>query len=205
MAALPLAGQDTLRTYGPRLGLDLAPFVYYFSVNPVYGAEVSLDAEIVDNIFPVFELGFSTFSDSLKESLYESGGSYVRAGLDYDLYPVQDRSQHHSITIGFRYGLSRFTHGASKITIPSPYWGDLFISSYENGVLAHWAELTGGIKAEILPNFFLGWSLRYRILINRSLDEQITPLLIPGFGNATEGRAFGFSYSLMYKIPLLKK
>ena len=203
--AVPVRAQDTLRTYGPRIGFDLAPVVSWFLPSSAVGAELSLDAEIMDNIFPVLELGFSSYSDSIQVSTYDSKGSYGRIGLDYDLYPVPDPSQHHSITIGFRYGISLFTHGAGNITIPSVYWGDLYIPTHENGITAHWISLVAGVKGEVFSNFFLGWSLRYRILLNPGMDQQISPLYIPGFGKPSNGRAFGVTYSLMYKIPLVQK
>ncbi len=198
-------GQDTLRTYGPRIGVDLARFVYYFTDPSEIGAEASVDFEVYNNIFPVFELGFSTQSDSLNEVKYESGGAYGRIGLDYNLLPGTDRSIHHSITLGFRYATSIFSHRAENITVPSSYWGDYYIYEYENSLNAHWLELVGGIKAEVLPNFFLGWYIRYKILLNPDMDPQVTPLMIPGYGNGAESRGFGFTYSISYKIPILKR
>jgi len=200
-----LNGQDTLRTYGPRFGLNLAPFVSYFANPPVIGAEASMDFEIYPNYYPVFEAGYATLSDSVNESSYSSGGFYARIGLDYNLLSVEDRSEHHAITIGFRYGTSIFRHSAENITVPSGYWGDLIIENYENTLNGHWFELVGGITAEVANNFFLGWTVRYRILINPDMDPQIRPRLIPGYGNGTEKRGFGFTYSVLYKIPLLKR
>ncbi len=205
LSFLSLQGQDTLRTYGPRVGIDVAPFVSYFADPPIRGAEVSLDFEIAPNFYPVFELGFSSMSDSIFDVTYSSTGSYARIGLDYNLLPLDDRSVHHSITAGFRYGVSLFKHEANNILIPGEYWGDYLIESYENNLTGHWLELVGGIKAEVLPNFFLGWTIRYRILFNQSLDEQLSPLHIPGYGNGAEKRGMGFSYTLSYKIPILKK
>jgi len=205
LSSLSLDGQDTLRTYGPRVGIDVAPFVSYFASPPIIGAEVNLDFEIATNYYPVFELGFSSMSDSIVDVSYSSAGTYARIGLDYNLLPLDDRSVHHSITAGFRYGFSLFRHEASNILIPGEYWGDYLIESYENTLTGHWLELVGGIKAEVLPNFFLGWSIRYRILLNQSMDEQLTPLLIPGYGNGAENRGMGFSYSISYKIPLFRK
>jgi hypothetical protein len=101
--AQSLSGQDTLRTYGPRIGVDLARFAYYFADPAEVGAEVSLDFEIYNNFFPVFEAGYSSLSDAVDETEYASGGAYARIGLDYNLLPVKDRSIHHSITVGFRY------------------------------------------------------------------------------------------------------
>jgi hypothetical protein len=198
-------GQDTLRTYGPRIGVDLARFVYFFTDPPETGAEASLDLEIYKNIFPVFELGYSALSDSLDDVKYASEGAYARLGLDYNVLPITDRSIHHSITLGFRYATSIFNHRAENITIPSNYWGEYHIDTYENSLNGHWLELVGGIKAEVLPNFFLGWYVRYKILLNPGMDPQVTPLMIPGYGKGTENRVFGFTYSISYKIPILKR
>jgi hypothetical protein len=200
-----LSGQDTLRTYGPRIGVDLASFVYYFTKPAKIGAEFSADFEVYKNIFPVFEAGYSTLSDSVDRSKYRSGGPYARVGIDYNVLPLKDRSIHHSLDIGIRYAASAFKHQAENITVPSDYWGDYTIDEHENTLTGHWLEIVGGIKAEVLTNFFIGWSIRYKILINPNMDPQITPLLIPGYGKGTDNRTIGFTYSLSYKIPLLKR
>ena len=54
-----LQGQDTLRTYGPRIGINLAPLLGLITDPQVIGADASLDFELFPNIYPVFELGFS--------------------------------------------------------------------------------------------------------------------------------------------------
>ena len=200
-----LAGQDTLRTYGPRIGVDLARIPWYFTEPPEYGAEISVDAELIRDLYPVIEIGYSTLSlDSISYN-YRSGGPYVRAGADYNFLPFRDRSVHHSITAGIRLGISRFSHQADDVSIPGSYWGESFLDSYNNELTGAWLELAGGLKTEILPNFFLGWSARYRILINPGMDPRVPPRHIPGYGNGTENRGFGISYRVMYKIPVLKK
>jgi hypothetical protein len=203
--AQPGNGQDTLRTFGPRIGIDLSRFAYYFTDPPVKGVEFSLDFEIYKNIFPVLEAGYAATSDQFEAADYSSQGPYARVGMDYNLFPMKDRNVHHAITLGFLYGTSIFTHRAEQITVSSGYWGDWLIDSYENTLHGHWLELVGGVKAELAPNFFLGWSVRYKILLNPGMDPQIAPLLIPGYGQGAEDRQVGFSYSLLYKIPLFKK
>jgi len=202
---LPISGQDTLRTYGPRLGIDLVRIAYIFADPAEMGAEASVDLELFNNVFPVLEAGYNSISEEGDLFNYRSEGTYARIGIDYNLLPVPNRSVHHSIHIGFRYGISAFNHRAEQITVPSDYWGDFQIDSYENSLLGHWLELVGGVKAEVAPNFFLGWSVRYRALVNPMMDESVTPRLVPGYGNGTSDRGFGFTYSIYYKIPLLKK
>ena len=200
-----VSGQDTLRTFGPRFGIDLARFLYILADPSEIGAEVSADFEIYKNIYPVIELGYSTISENEELFDYTSGGSYGRAGVDYNFLSRKDRSVHHTMTLGFRYGISVFTHSIENVVIPGGYWGDYLPEPYENSLTGHWLEIVGGLKTEIVPNLFLGWSLRYKFLLNPDMDPIMIPALIPGYGTGGENRIFGFSYSIFYKIPLFKK
>ena len=200
----PLSGQDTLRTFGPRLGLDLARFIYFFAEPAEYGAEISGDIEIYKNIYPVIELGYSSMSDTTDLFDYASSGTYGRLGVDYNVLSMKDRSIHHSITVGARYGLSVFTQKAENMYMQNGYWGDMVLESYESSLRGHWVELVGGLRAEVLPNLFLGWMVRFKFLLNQDMDPKVTPALVPGYGNGTNNRNFGFSYSIYYKIPLFK-
>lgn len=205
LLAHPVRGQDTLRTYGPRIGIDLARFGYLFADPMQVGAEFSLDAEIFPDIYPVVEAGYNSISDGGGSFDYTSGGMYARLGADYNLLPVKEKSIHHSITAGIRYGISFFSHRAGQVIIQSDYWGDYVLDSYSRRITGHWLELAGGVKTELAANLFLGWSVRYKILLNPQMDPQVTPRLVPGYGPGTGQRGFGFTYHLMYKIPLLKK
>jgi len=198
-------GQDTLRTYGPRVGIDVSRLAYLF-VDPVQiGAEFSLDAELFPDIYPVLEGGYTTISETGDLYNYSAGGTYARLGVDYNLFPAEDRSIHHTITAGARYGISFFSHRAQQVKIPSNYWGEYILDSYSNKLTGHWLELVGAVKTEVAANFFLGWSVRYKILLNPEMDDLVTPRLVPGYGQGTGERGFGFTYQILYKIPLLEK
>jgi len=186
-------------------GMDLARFAYIFADPSEVGAEFSVDLEVYNNLFPVFELGYGSTSDEGDLFNYASGGPYARFGADYNFFPVRDRSVHHSITAGFRYGISTFSQKIDNLIVPSSYWGDLLIPSYENTLAGQWFELVGGMKTELVPNLFLGWAVRYKILLNPEMDPLIPPRLVPGYGLGTSDRGFGFSYSIFYKIPVLKR
>jgi len=199
------AQKDTLRTYGPRFGLDLARFAYILADPSEIGAEVSMDFELVKNLYPVVELGFSSISEDEDFFSYSAGGAYGRLGFDYNLINLKDRRDHHSFTIGMRYGLAVFSQEARNIHVPNPYWGDYLRSTYEKSLQGHWTEIVAGVKAEMLPNLFMGWSLRYKILLNPDMDPQVPPYLVPGYGTGGKETNFGVSYSIFYKIPLIKK
>lgn len=83
-----------------------------------------------------------------------------------------------------------------------PTWGFPEIPFSYEGVktTATWAELLAGIKVNVYKNFYMGWSLRYRIRMNMKKTEHTEPWYIPGFGknNSTN---LGVTYSLIYKLP----
>ena len=210
VSAQEVAGQevskkDTLRTFGPRFGVDLAPFIYYFTEPKIVGAEVSVDFEIYKNLYPVFEFGYSSTSESKETFDYESLGNYARVGVDYNLLKAKDRAWHNTMSIGFRYGASLFKQSSDNVLIFSDYWGNYMPDPHESNLMAHWLELTGGIKVEIVPNLYIGWLLRFKFLLNPDMDPVMIPALIPGYGNGADVRTFGFSYSVFYMIPLIKK
>lgn len=205
VSAQAVADQDTLRSFGPRIGIDVSRFFYLFADPVQKGAEASLDFEIYRNIYPVIELGYNSSSDSQELFDYSSSGIYGRAGIDYNFLKLKDRSVHHAITLGFRYGLSVFKHDITNLIVPGEYWGDYAPGPYENNLTGHWFELVGGLKTEVFSNFFLGLSFRYKILLNPDMDPFMIPELVPGYGIGGEDRTFGFTYSVFYMIPLIKK
>ena len=205
ISAQEVSEKDTLRTYGPRFGIDLSRILSLLADPPQTGAEVSVDFEIYKNVYPIFELGYNSMSNSQESFEYASSGTYGRAGIDYNVLRLKDRSMHHSISIGFRYGMSNFTQKFEDMVIQNDYWGDLLPETYESSLTGQWIELVGGMKAEVLSNFFLGWSVRYKILLNPDMDPLGVPEMIPGFGSGGEEQVFGFTYSIYYKIPLIKK
>ena len=201
----PVSAQDTLRTYGPRFGIDLARFAFILADPSELGAEVSVDFEVLKNLYPVIELGYNSIAESEDLFSYAAGGFYGHFGADYNLINLKDRSQHHIFTFGVRYGISSFTHRAENIYIQNPYWGDYVQDLYEKDLRGQWVEFVAGVRAELLPNLFMGWSLRYKLLLNPDMDPQLTPRLVPGFGTRGQDTGFGISYSIFYRIPLIKK
>jgi len=205
MGSAKALAQDTLRTYGPRIGMDLSRAVFYFTEPRQTGVEASVDFELIRHLYPVFELGYNRLSEQAEGFAYSTGGVYVRAGADYDFLSPDDRSKHHCICAGLRYGFAAFSQKAKDISINSSYWGPYTPEDYQAQLEGHWLELVASMKTEIFSNFFLGWSLRLKLLLNPEMDPRVRPLMIAGYGSGRENRVFGFSYGLYYKIPLLKR
>ncbi|PID91379.1 MAG: hypothetical protein CSA96_08710 [Bacteroidetes bacterium] len=196
---------DTLRSYGPRFGIDIGRLAYVIGYPPQLGSAVFLDFEVSKNIYPVLELGYSSSHVDSTSWDYNSSGFFALAGIDYNLLHNAGRSEHHTITAGLRYGFSNFSQDISNIIVHDGIWGDYSAPDHRAELHAHWIEILAGMRAEVAPNFFLGWHLRYRFLLNPEMDPLVSPLHIPGYGKGSAVKSFGLSYSLAYKIPLFKR
>jgi hypothetical protein len=194
------------RTYGFRIGFDASRIPLYFKEPKIKGLELSIDIEAVRNFYPVLELGFGSLTIDKDNFFYDADNQYIRLGFDYNILKPDIDDPYGMGFIGIRYGYSSFNYNAKNIMIPNPYWGEDIITEIERTHLnIHWIEIAAGIKAEIFPNFFVGWSVRGRFMLYKTRDENMEPYNIPGYGKGKSKSLLGVNYSLYYKIPLFKK
>ena len=68
---------------------------------------------------------------------------------------------------------------------------------------AHWGELLGGLRVQVYKNFYMGWTVRYRLMFSHKKNTYSQPWYIPGFG--TDSSPFGFTYTVGYRFSFGKK
>lgn len=190
---------------GVRVGLDLTRFAVRAFQPYRTDVTVVLDARYNDRLYLASDLSYNTTSHSDTNYTYKGSGMSITIGANYNLLKAQIPKENFMIYGGMRYGLAVFSYEVPEYTIYNDYWGNTKGSYPKTNAMAHWVELTVGIKVEVLKNFFLGWSLHERILINNKLSKQdFPPLVIPGFGKGYKGSAFDMQYTLSYLFPIWK-
>ena len=101
-------------------------------------------------------------------------------------------------------GYTAFKYSVDAPALIDPVWGDeapvQFASVPSRAV---WAEAVGGVRAEILKNIYMGWSLRYKFLLHRSAAYG-GPWYIPCFGTGKK-TVLGATYTIGYYFNLSKK
>lgn len=200
----PAAAQFSGDTkYGFRVGLDLSRIPMHY-LNPYRtDLEIHTDVRVDSDLYVALDGGWNrTRLDNKPVFQYNSQGVFLKAGVDYNLMKRKFPAEANLLYLGFRYGIARMQRQIPAYQVNDPYWGDLQGHFSSKTLLPQWAELLVGIKAEVLNNLFVGWSLHTRILITQNLDPQVRPYLIPGFGKATTNAVFDMSYAVSYRIPL---
>ncbi len=191
--------------YGLRVGLDLSRFVMDYLQPNRRDLGFSADLQVAQNLFVAGEGGWATGSISNTPVFdYRESGYFWKIGADYNLLPHDQPGENNIIYGGLRIGHSDFNQSASGFQISDGYWGNVNGSLPLRRESATWLEVLAGMKIEALKNFFIGWSVRERILFRSVVDPVLTPYVIPGFGKGSAASAFDVDYSIYYRIPILK-
>lgn len=197
--------------YGLRLGGDLSKLVRSFIDDDYTGFEINADYRLTKRLYLAGELG--TEERTLETDYLNSTakGSYFKAGIDYNLYKNW-LDMENLIYSGFRVGVSSFSQTRNSYAIynSDQYWDNpITITEAEefDGLSAIWVELILGMKAEVLPNLFLGANVQFKILASEKEPDNFENLYIPGYNRTFDSGRFGigFGYNISYLIPIYKK
>lgn len=190
---------------GLRVGLDVTRFALKYFQPYRTDVTVNLDARYNDRLYVASDLSYNRTEHSDTNYSYRGSGMSATIGVNYNLLKKQVPKENFMIYAGIRYGLALFNYEVPDYTIHNSYWGNTSGRFEKMNATAHWVELTVGLKVEVLKNFYLGWSLHERILVNRGLSKRdAPPLIIPGFGKGNKGSAFDVQYGISYLIPMWK-
>lgn len=214
--------KDTLRlnnSYGLRVGIDLQNIVTSLTNSNFQGFELMGDYRLSQKYYLAAELGNQEKTDNELSVSTTAKGSYLKAGIDINLYKnlVGLRNL---VFLGFRYGFASYNQELNRFRIATTdnffdldnVEGDTtriddIEEAKSDDLSAHWLEVIGGVKAEVLNNVFVGFSVSIRRKIAEQEPEEFGSLFIPGFGTTNDfGEvSAGYRFFVSYFIPLYKR
>ena len=196
--------------FGVRVGVDLFKLSRSLYDKDYKGLELVGDYRLTKNYFVAAEIGNEDITVDDTQLNFTTKGSYITFGFDYNTYENW-LDMENMIYVGLRYGISSFnqTLNSYEIYNPNPQFGEApAIQSGEkfSGLTASWAEVVVGIKAEMLPNLYAGFSFKLKRLVSNNEPDNFANLYIPGFNRTYDGPfGVGFNYTVSYFIPIYKK
>ncbi len=190
---------------GLAVGIDLAPFITHFFADERFGVEANARLTLNRKWQVAAELGYENVDINNTKMEYTSNGSFIRAGVDYNVFKVEEIGNNDNILLGVRYGIAVQEHDCPRYTIEEGYWGPANGSIGTSTVGSHWAEFVFGLRSEVLKNIYMGWSVRVRSIINVGKDNELEPYSIPGYGRRDRPTNLSFTYTLEYQIPFKKR
>ena len=197
--------------FGLRAGVDLSKILNSAFNDDYEGFEINADLRILKNIYISAEIGTEKKSRSNDYLNTEAKGNYLKAGGDYNMY-TNWLGMDNLIYSGFRIGFSNFSQTINSYTIydvNNQPWGQ---ATYYNPIVndnlnALWMEFIVGIKTQVLNNLFIGFNIQLKNLISDKTKNNIDNIYIPGFNRTYDSSSLGsgFSYSISYLVPIIKK
>lgn len=188
---------------GLYLSTDVFGYIYpIFVKDKYYSGEVSLTANFSNRFFPVVEagIGYADMVSQLYAIGYRTSAPYYRIGMDYNMQYKNGKPNY--IYVGARVGYTAFEYSVDAPALQDPVWGgEASVRFTDVPSRAVWAEAVAGVRAEVVKNFYLGWSLRYRYLLHQGAITNGGPWYVPGFGTGKKA-SFGATYSLIYYFRL---
>ena len=207
LSGLLCSAQDTTRfpineMKGIRIGVDFSKIPVYFLYNRErVGFEATADMHIKGDFFATVETGWQSANIKKPDYHYSGKGFYGKIGTDYNLLKSRRPFSNDIVYAGARYAFSTFSHQAEQITVPGHFWHDATgLSMPKHWMRTHWMELLFGVKTEVLTNFYVGLTFRFKFIIVSPKDEYSKPYLIPGYGEGNENFAIGINYYVSYNI-----
>jgi hypothetical protein len=185
-----------------RVELDLVPILSIInSKSETYTYEVAAQANINHKYFPVLEIGFAGANKSaLNEINYTTNAIFTRVGMDFNLMkPKPGKTTSHNFFLaGVRLGLSNFNFDYNNITVENNYWKETktYDLNNQNSTKA-WFEIVAGIRVEISPKIYMGWTIRNKNKLGTEILGEINPWYIPGYGINNDSN-WGVNYAIGY-------
>lgn len=196
--------------YGLRVGVDLYRLTKSFYDKEYKGLELVGDYRLTKNYFLAAEIGNENKTTNDDRLNFTTKGTYLKVGFDYQCYENW-LNMRNVLSIGLRYGASSFSQelNSYKIYNTSPYFQEtasIYSGQKFDGLTAQWIEVVAGLKAEVLHNVFVGFSVRINKFVSNSKPDGFDNLYIPGFNRTYDGDfGAGFNYTISYFLPIYKK
>ena len=199
-----------IQRYGVRVGVDLYKLTRSFYDKDYRGLELVGDYRLTKKYYIAAELGNENKTTDDARLNFTTKGTYIKVGFDYNTYENW-LDMENMIYVGFRYGVSSFSQTLNSYEIYNrdQNFGptqEIPAGTEYNGLTASWAELVVGMKAEVLPNFYAGFSFRLNRMITNKEPDNFANLYVPGFHRTYDGAfGVGLNYTVSYFIPIYKK
>jgi hypothetical protein len=183
-----------------RVGFDLSRIAANIMFPSKQGYEIQADYLLRNNIYLALETGFGKGKVDYENLKYTNNGYYFKFGVDKSFLDLVSTKDFDIGFIGLRYGIGPGTRTEATYTIPSIFGTPATGTTPAQSYLVHWGEITGGVKVEMWKNFFLGWNVRMRFLLNSGVFKELAPAYIPGFGKGDKSTAFDINFYASYAI-----
>lgn len=181
------------------VGLDvLNTGVSFFSDRQLFQGFVS--SKISNNIHAVIEAGFE--SNIYQKNGYDAkaNGPFAKIGAFYML--AKDReNEFNGFYAGGKLAGSFYTQEYFAIPIRGFGGSSSSVALPSSSQSSFWLEGTIGGRVQLFEsNFYIDVNMQPRYLMVTSKQDEVVPMIVPGFGRSSSKFNMGFAWNIAYKF-----
>ena len=182
------------------IGIDLVRPVANYFLTDRYGYEFEADYYLHNEFYATLEGGWGGSTVNYSDLKYTTTNNFVRIGFNKTLLARDRPTDWDMMFMGMRLGVADVNRGGANFTVIDSLWGSGSGSTLGKKFLAYWAELTGGMRVELVHGLFAGWNVRGKFLLNSRSFNDLSPLYIAGYGRGDKSTVFDFNVYISYGI-----
>lgn len=181
------------------VGVDvLSAGVSFFSDRKLYQGFVS--SKLKKNLHGIVDVGFEKNVYQKNGYDAEVNGPFLKLGGFYMM--MQDQQQElNGFYLGGKLGASFYNQEYKAIPVRG-YGGSSSSVSFPSSMQSsYWFEATAGGRVQLFEsNFFIDVNVQPKYLVYTTKQEDIKPMIVPGFGKSSGKFNFGFAWSIAYNF-----
>ncbi|MCB9064258.1 MAG: hypothetical protein H6551_03855 [Chitinophagales bacterium] len=187
-------------THQLRLGVDAFKIVTNQLQTQRQSYELIFDYYWKKDLYFVAEGGWGNAQLDYTDLAYKSSNTFFKLGFDKSILSRLTSKDWDLAFIGLRYGMGLVERGDAFYSITDSLWGTTSGTVAGTNFTAHWLEITGGVRVEMVKNIFVGWNVRGKFILNGKKFKELPPYYIAGYGNGEKNTIFDFNVYLCYAI-----
>lgn len=172
--------------------------VSFFSDRKLYQGFVS--SRIKENIHAIIEAGFE--SNIYQKNGYDAkvNGPFLKLGAFYML-AKDPENQFNGFYAGGKVAGSFYTQEYMAVPVRGFGGSNSSISFPSSTQSSYWLEGTLGGRVQLFDtNFYIDVNMQPRYLVYTTKQDEIQPMIVPGFGRSSSKFSMGFAWNLAYKF-----
>lgn len=175
------------------------PFINsYSSVREGY--EFAIDYYLHKELYLVLEGGWGSAHVNYTDLAYNSKNSYYALGINKCLISRLTPNDWDMAFMGVRLAAAPIERTTGTYTVVDSFWGSSSGTIAAKNFVGVWAEITAGIRLELIKGFCVGWNIRGKFMLDGKSFKDLPPTYIAGYGKGDKGSVFDFNLYLTYAI-----
>jgi len=180
------------------------PFINHYS-SYREGYEFALDYYLHKELYLVLEGGWGSAHVNYTDLAYNSKNSYYAFGINKSLISRLVPNDWDMVFMGVRLAAAPIERTAGTYTVVDSFWGSSSGTIPPKNFLGVWAEITAGVRLELVKGLCVGWNIRGKFMLNGKSFADLPPVYIAGYGKGDKGSTFDFNFYLTYALRWKKE